>query len=773
MKNTTRYKEAINNAVINSTEYICIATDETGIIRFFNRAASSKLGYKALEVVNKLMIIDLVDKDKLNSRIGDIHSSFKTNVKEGFPALVFMADQGIEDLFTMTFIDKHDNQIDADLCVKRHLDQQGKVVTYSFIGTKNYQKNYSGFLYKEIENRLINNIDNATGLFVADQNGKLITANNAFFELSGYAREEIIRNTRKEQIYPNSIDQVTRSTQDIFQFGFANWEVNFITKKGMERDWTIDGIKIYDNRYLGIVHDISDQKMIINELVNHQKLLRSSNEEAEKAKKTAELANKTKSEFIANISHEIKNPMNAILGFADLLYRELENEKQLKMLDAIRNSGNTLMVILNDILDISKIEAGKMNLEYEPVLLNNILFHIENMFSEKIKQKGLAFCVERDPDDSLELIIDEVRLRQILINLISNAIKFTDNGHICIALHMENLSDNRINITFIVEDTGIGINGKDQKLIFDTFHQAKGQSAKKYGGTGLGLSITKQLVEMMGGTISVISEVGTGSIFKIYLPNVRIKRKNNVDLSFNKSKNRTNRFENEKVLIVDDSELNINLILMILDNSNLELLTAKNGQEAIESARLNQPDLILMDLRMPVLDGYQATQIMKKDPQLSSIPIIAISAEIDFLKEDNNLAIFNDHLFKPIKFLDLLKLLRKYLTNNKFETPHFNGDKAEGTELITEEQKNRLREITDKLETDFLPVNEDLIKQQRIDLIDVFGRNLIAYGESFHLPIISDYGRKICGYIDNFELDLMITALKSFPLLIEKLKSLS
>ncbi|MGL5035692.1 MAG: ATP-binding protein, partial [Microcystaceae cyanobacterium] len=236
-------------------------------------------------------------------------------------------------------------------------------------------------------------------------------------------------------------------------------------------------------------------------------------QELERSKEAAESASRSKSEFLANMSHEIRTPMNAILGFSDLLQTVEMEPRAYNYLEAIRSGGNTLMGLINDILDLSKIEAGKLQLSYEGVNIRQLIQEIHNIFSEKAKQKDIQFITEIEASVPNTIIFDEIRLRQILFNIVGNAIKFTEKGKVSISLKSQNIDSQTIRLILQVEDTGIGIPPKDQELIFDIFTQREGQSTRQYGGTGLGLTITRRLTEMLGGKIELESSLGLGSIF--------------------------------------------------------------------------------------------------------------------------------------------------------------------------------------------------------------------------------------------------------------------
>jgi signal transduction histidine kinase len=278
--------------------------------------------------------------------------------------------------------------------------------------------------------------------------------------------------------------------------------------------------------------------------------------ELQKAIKEADIANNKKSEFLANMSHEIRTPINAIIGFSDLLEHNVKDLKNKNYVKSIQDSSNVLLTLVNDVLDISKVEAGKLEFEYEPTNIRLILQELENIFSNKAKSKALSFNVIIDNSLPEILILDEVRVKQILFNLISNAVKFTHNGSINIVVTSSKTDSNsKINLILEVEDTGIGIDPTEQKLVFDKFTQQRGQSNKIYGGTGLGLSITKRLTELMNGTITLNSEVNKGSTFRITLNNIEVqdskKSKNKHSSSTQKNVNL-----NKNISLKDYPELN-------------------------------------------------------------------------------------------------------------------------------------------------------------------------------------------------------------------------
>ena len=349
-----------------------------------------------------------------------------------------------------------------------------------------------------------------------------------------------------------------------------------------------------------------------------------------KARDQAEVANSFKSEFLANMSHEIRTPLNSIIGFSELLKNKITDNKNNEYVNAIISSGKSLLTLINDILDLSKIEAGRIELEYHPTNIRSIFQEIKGIFSIKVTEKGLDFICEVQENLPENLILDEVRIRQILLNLVGNAVKFTNKGYIKIAasFFIPEKYNSMLNLKIIVEDTGIGIDNDQLDLVFEAFKQQKGQSIKAYGGTGLGLTISKKLIEMMKGNIMIESSLGTGSKFSIILNEIPIssapitEEKNELDTKLEEHIY----FEDCTLLIADDIDYNRLLVKEILSDTQIKVITAENGKTAVDFTIQNKPDCVLMDLKMPDLNGFEAKNLIKANPDCREIPIIALTA---------------------------------------------------------------------------------------------------------------------------------------------------
>ncbi|HEY3915674.1 MAG TPA: ATP-binding protein [Verrucomicrobiae bacterium] len=453
-----------------------------------------------------------------------------------------------------------------------------------------------------------------------------------------------------------------------------------------------------------------------------------------KARLQAERRSDEKTAFLANMSHEIRTPMNAILGFSELLEQDLSASRHHNYIQAIRRSASSLLQLINDMLDMSKIEAGVLELRPEPTDPREVCNFIQSVFSETAAKKNLWMSCNVADDVPRTLLLDRIRLRQILVNLVGNAVKFTDHGGIQTRIQCEKQSDGgRVDLIIEVEDTGVGIPLDRLEAIFKPFVQAGAHREKENLGAGLGLSIVKRLTEMMNGAVTASSSPGHGSVFHLRFPDIPISARLPVTEQVrDRAVADFNALHPAKVLAVDDNETNRQLVAAIFAGSHHRLFLASGGCEAVEKARQFQPDVILLDIRMPDMDGGEVLQALRQIPGLEVTPVVAVTASGSITEENIMKAQFNGHVRKPFTRQDIFEQLAQFLPPPTETLSIAPPTSVVPTEVLTEVE--RLMDVEWPSVRDSVAINESKAFASKLDSL---GRRwscepLISYARTVH-----------------------------------------
>jgi len=601
-------------------------------------------------------------------------------------------------------------------------------------------------------------------IFITDVDGIIEFVNPAYIEISGYSAEESIG---KKSSILNSGKQNQKFYTNLWKTikTGKKWVGEMVNKrKNGELIWVINSISpIKDSQgqitnFLAIQAEISKQKKLEEELIN--------------AKENAEKANKAKSEFLANMSHEIRTPMNAIIGFSEALYHKLDSSHHKKLIRSVLNGGNLLMSLLNDILDLSKIEAGMLDITVQPTNLKSIIEEIKLLYDYQAKNNEIEINIFTSHDFPSFLVLDEMRIKQIIFNLVGNAIKFTHKGFVNIHLQYTSCDENKGVLIIKVEDSGIGIPESQKNLIFEVFKQSE-LSIRNYGGAGLGLSISQRLVEKMNGKISVISQEGKGSVFSVELHDVAVSS-SSIEQTDNSIELKNVVFEKADILVVDDINSNIEAIENLLAPLGLNIISANSGESALEILTHAKPELALLDIRMPGISGIELARKTKSNPKLRHIPLIAYSASIaawDSLKSNPD---FVDFLLKPVKRDRLISVLAQFLEYKTLEQKKLSSQNwSIDTYDLPKNILNDLPVIIKQLDEEITPEWEEVKDQFVLYKIEQFTNKIKNFGKLYQLKIFITYADTLITELESVDLDEIHLALKAYPGIVKQFKSFS
>jgi PAS domain S-box-containing protein len=524
-------------------------------------------------------------------------------------------------------------------------------------------------------------------------------------------------------------------------------------------------LKLYHQELEHRVQERTRDLQAANEALNNEIQIRRQKETE------LERASRVKSEFLANVSHEIRTPLNAILGFSELLKTMITEKQQAGYLSAINTAGKNLSDLINDILNLSRMEAGKLEINRKPVLLETLFNEIYRLFRIKLQTKNLDFFIELPENDTSALALDEMRLRQVLINLVGNALKFTEFGTISLKAQIRTshkTGGTSADLILQVADTGIGICESQQDKIFEAFEQASVGTSRKFGGTGLGLAICKQLIELMGGTLSVSSKPDQGSIFTIFLPGVkRYHTHSSAPVEADKSAWASMQFAKDRILVVDDQPDIRFMLREILEKINLEVIEAADGFQAIEHAKAQKPALIFIDLKMPEISGEETAARLKADHEVAHIPICLMTAGMTLWSEHEfESRGFACAIVKPIAIDSLMAVLTRFLS----PAPNVKERFAALSRLDTLDKDSLPDEFLDRLRKDIIPHIPPIRQALKISDIQRFAVRITETGKVFKIDPFKTFGQELFQLSKTFDIEKIQALLEYFTQTIDRLQ---
>ena len=655
---------ALQSAIFNSANFSSIATDEKGVIQLFNVGAERMLGYTAADVVDKITPADISDSQEVIARAKALSIELGTAITPGFEALVFKASRGIEDIYELTYIRKDGSRFPAVVSVTALRDDQDAIIGYLLIGTDNTARKQVEAEQMKLDQRLRDQQfytrslieSNIDAIMTTDPSGIITDVNKQMEALTGCTRDELIGAPFKN--YFTDPERAEASIKQVLsQKKVANLELTARARDGKETVVSYNATTFYDRdrRLQGVfaaARDITERKRL-------DQVLQEKNVELESATDLAEKANLAKSDFLSSMSHELRSPLNAILGFGQLMESDSPppTPSQKESIAQILQAGWHLLKLINEILDLAKVESGQVPLSREPVSLAEVMLECQGMIEPQAQQRDIKLTFPQF-DMPYYVHADRTRVKQVLINLLSNAIKY-NREHGTLEVKCAESMPGRIRVS--ITDTGAGLGPEQLAQLFQPFNRL-GQEAGGEEGTGIGLVVAKRLVELMGGVIGVESTVGVGSVFWFELNSVaepHLSMEGGEAAAALAEPHVPNGEQLHTLLYVEDNPANLKLVEQIIArHPNMRLLTAVNGNSGIEIARTSLPEVILMDINLPGINGFEVLKILRSDPVTAHIPVIAVSANAMPLDVERGLkAGFFRYITKPIKVNEIMEAL--------------------------------------------------------------------------------------------------------------------
>jgi PAS domain S-box-containing protein len=654
---------ALQSAIFNSANFSSIATDEKGVIQLFNVGAERMLGYAAADVMNKITPAEISDPQEVIARAKALSQELGTTIAPGFEALVFKASRGIEDIYELTYIRKDGSRFPAVVSVTALRSDDGGIIGYLLIGTDNTARKEIEEERKKLDQRLRDQQfytrslieSNIDALMTTDPLGIITDANKQMEALTGCTRDELIGAPFKN--YFTDPERAEAGIKLVLsEKKITDYELTARARDGKETVVSYNATTFYDRdrRLQGVFAAARD----VTERKRFEQASQASNVELKSAKSAADKANLAKSDFLSSMSHELRSPLNAILGFAQLM-ESASPEPTIAQADRIAQilqAGWHLLKLINEILDLAVIESGKVSLSLEPVLLAGVMAECQAMMEPQAEQRGIRMTFPQF-DQPLFVLADRTRLKQIVINLLSNAIKYnTDHG--AVVVNCDPTEAGRVRLG--VRDTGPGLAPEKVTQLFQPFNRL-GQEAGSVAGTGIGLVVTKQLVELMDGTLGVESSPGAGSVFWCEFSSSavpQLKAESDAAAAYVPPAPAADA-PRRTVLYIEDNPANMMLVeQLVARRPDLRLLTAVNATLGLKLAQASLPEVILMDINLPGISGIDALKILGRDPATAHIPVVALSAKA--MLRDIQVGIeagFFRYLTKPIKVKEFMETL--------------------------------------------------------------------------------------------------------------------